>query len=332
MSFKPKNNGNSQTPSNPNIPKIDWSALNKGVKGGSRPARVSLIVDLGDQERQPSTQDYNPNNVKHSEALTKGSWVETVNGKEILNTPRKPAQQVAVLADLMNDVVDYGGAIGKQPYRVLLNPSFKGDIRGIDLVGQYSYDEQGNRLQDKPFTFHAQSLLTKLAKATKQLGIIDGGDDNMDVSLLGGQAFMAQIAVTESGENTYVNYKGCSEVPLIEDADGNEAPLKVKPLVTEARVITFDSVTEDDAKYLRGDLVKKIKAALNYQGSKMQTVIENKAPAIDPELSDDVPVAKAPAKPKPAPKAAVSANEPPTDFDSDIPFNRYMSGKLSHLV
>lgn len=330
MSFKPKSNGNTQTPSNPNIPKIDWNALNKGVKGGSRPARISLIVDLGEQERQPSTQDYNPNNVKHLEALTKGSFVTEVNGKEILNTPRKPVQQVAVLADLMNDVVDYGGTIGKQPYRVLLNPSFKGDIRGVDLVGQYSYDEQGNRLQDKPFTFHAQSLLTKLAKATKQLNIIDGGEDNMDVSLLCGQAFMAQITVQESGDNTYVNYKGCSEVPLIEDEDGNEAPLKVKPLVTEARVITFDSVTEDDAKYLRGDLVKKIKQALNYQGSKMQAVIEGKVSQSAQNASGEPTEAPKPqgnATPQGQAKAAVKApvernvsNAPPVDFDHSVPF------------
>jgi len=320
MSFKPKNSNNNQSASNPNIPKIDWSALNKGVKGGSRPARVSLIVDLGDQEREPATQDYNPNSVKHIEALAKDSWVTTVNGKEILNTPRKAVQQVAVLADLMNDVVDYGGTIGKQPYRVLLNPSFKGEVRGVDLTGCYSYDDSGNRLQDKPFTFHAQSLLTKLAKATKQLSIIDGGDDNMDVSLLCGQSFMAQIAVTESGENTYVNYKGCAEVPMIPDDDGNEAPMKVKPLVTEARVITFDSVTEDDAKYLRGDLVKKIKQALNYQGSKMQAVIENKistAPAEPSKAPASTPVAP---KAKAVPKAAEAVVGNGVDFDDDIPF------------
>jgi hypothetical protein len=323
MSFKPKNSNNTQASSNPNLPKINWGELNKGVKGGSRPARVSLIVDLGDQEREPSTQDYNPNNVKHSEALTKGSWVETVNGKEVLFTPRKAVQQVAVLADLMNDVVDYGGSIGKQPYRVLLNPSFKGEVRGVDLTGCYSYDDQGNRLQDKPYTYHSQSLLTKLAKATRQLGIIDGGEDNMDVSLLCGQPFMAQIAVTESGDNTYVNYKGCAEIPMIPDDDGNEAPMKVKQLVTEARVITFDSVTEDDAKFLRGDLVKKIKQALNYQGSKMQAVIENKASTAQAEQSNAPAAPKAKEPAKAAPKAAVSGNEPPPsdDFlDDTVPF------------
>jgi hypothetical protein len=128
---------------------------------------------------------------------------------------------------------------------------------------------------------------------------------------------MAQIAVTESGENTYVNYKGCAEVPMIPDDDGNEAPMKVKPLLTEARVITFDSVTEDDAKFLRGDLVKKIKQALNYQGSKMQAVIENKAPTSAPEASNAPASANVSAPANQAPKAA---QEPEIDFDDDIPF------------
>jgi hypothetical protein len=327
MAFKPSNSNQQSTPVNPNIPKLNWNELNKGVKGGSRPARVSLIVDLGTQEREPSTKDYNPNDPKQAEALTKGSYVENINGKDILHTPRKPVQQVAVLADLLNDVVDYGGQIGKQPYRVLLNPSFKGDIKGVDLAGCYSYDESGKRLEEKPFTFHAQSLLTKLAKATKTLSIIDGGADNMDVSLLAGKAFMAQIAVNTSGENTYVNYKGCSEVPLIEDEDGNEAPLKVKPLTNEARIITFDSVTEDDVKFLRGDLVKKIKQALNYHGSKMQAVLENNRANTQNNASSEPSEpakaqgnAKPQAKAKEAPKASEAIVDAGIDLDDQIPF------------
>jgi hypothetical protein len=325
MAFKPANSNQQATPMNPNIPKLNWNELNKGVKGGSRPARVSLIVDLGTQEREPSTKDYNPNDPKQVEAIAKGSWVDNVGGKDILHTPRKPVQQVAVLADLLNDVVDYGGAIGKQPYRLLLNPSFKGDVKGVDLAGCYSYDESGKRLEDKPFTFHAQSLLTKLSKATQTLAVIDGGADNMDVSLLAGKAFMAQVAVNTSGENTYVNYKGCSEVPLIEDEDGNEAPLKVKPLSNEARIITFDTVTEDDVKWLRGDLVKKIKQALNYQGSKMQAVLENASPNA---AGSSTNASTEEAKPtqgsgkKAAPKASQSVvdDTPPDDFDDSVPF------------
>jgi hypothetical protein len=319
MAFKPANSNTNATPMNSAIPRINWSELNKGVKAGSRPARVSLVVDLGIQERDPSTQDYNPNNTKHAEAIAKGAWVDNVGGKDVLHTPRKAVQQVAILADLMNDVVDYGGELGKQPYRIVLNPTFKGEIKGVDLAGCYSYDDQGKRLEDKPFTFHAQSLLTKLAKATKQLQIIDGGADNMDVSLLANQPFMAQITVNTSGENIYVNYKGCAEVPMIEDDEGNEAPLKVKPLTTEARVITFDSVTEDDLKFLRGDLVKKIRQASNYAGSKMQAVLEASSNAVgsttsnDEDVGEPIPQAKtkAPAKPSKAPvEVSVEDDDP----------------------
>ena len=338
MAFKPANSNQQATPMNPNIPKVNWNELNKGVKGGSRPARVSLIVDLGTQEREPSTKDYNPNDPKQVEAIAKGSWVDNVGGKDILHTPRKPVQQVAVLADLLNDVVDYGGAIGKQPYRLLLNPSFKGDVKGVDLAGCYSYDESGKRLDEKPYTFHQQSLLTKLSKATQTLAVIDGGADNMDVSLLAGKAFMAQVAVNTSGENTYVNYKGCSEVPLIEDEDGNEAPLKVKPLSNEARIITFDTVTEEDVKWLRGDLVKKIKQALNYTGSKMQAVLESGGNTQPNAAGSSTSASTEEAKPsqgsgkKAAQNVPVSANEPPIDLDEDIPFNRFMSGKLAYAV
>jgi hypothetical protein len=320
MAFKPASNNQQSAPMNPNIPKLNWGELNKGVKGGSRPARVSLIVDLGTQEREPSTKDYNPNDPKQVEAIAKGSWVENVGGKDILHTPRKPVQQVAVLADLLNDVVDYGGAIGKQPYRLLLNPSFKGDVKGVDLAGCYSYDENGKRLEDKAYTFHAQSLLTKIAKATQTFNIIDGGPDNMDVSLLAGKAFMAQVAVNTSGENTYVNYKGCSEVPLIEDEDGNEAPLKVKPLSNEARIITFDSVTEEDVKWLRGDLVKKIKQALNYQGSKMQAVLENASPnATVSSTSASTPEAK-PSQGSGKKAAQEASQSVVDDVESEDPF------------
>ncbi len=315
MSFKPKNTQPS-VPVNPNIPKVDWAALNKSVKAGSRPARVSLIVDLGIQERQPSVEDYNPNDEKHKTALTKGSFIEVVDGKEKILTPRKPVQQAALLADLVNDVVDYGGEIGKQPYRIILNKSFKGELTGIDLAGCYSFDQSGKRLEDKPFTFHSQSLFTKLAKATNTPQIIDGGEDNMDISLLANKAFMAQIAVTESGDKTYVNYKGCAEVPMIPDEDGNESPMKIKALSTPARVITFDNVTEDDVKFLRYELVKKIKQAQDYQGSKMQAVLEGVKPS---DVAEETKVEE----PKVSKTKSTAKVEPvvETDMDfDDVPF------------
>lgn len=100
MAFKPANanktggTGKRDFDSNFNMPE---------PKAGSRPARISLIVDLGIQERP----DFEDSKTKETR-------------------PQSPCQQLAIFADLPNDVVDYGGNIGKQPYRLCLNKTFAG--------------------------------------------------------------------------------------------------------------------------------------------------------------------------------------------------------------
>ena len=86
-------------------------------KGGSRPARVSLIIDIGTQIRDDS---YKTADGKMCNFDTAGA----------IATAQKPAKQVVVFADLVNDVVDYGNEIGKQQYRLLLNGSFSGVLKG----------------------------------------------------------------------------------------------------------------------------------------------------------------------------------------------------------
>src|SRR5437763_16906908 len=99
MAFKPKSTGNGNRnfePRNFPVP-----------KGGARRARVSLIVDLGTQERDPVWE-------------LDGKLVkEGTDGA--VEKAQKPAHQVAVFADLVNDVVDYGGDIGEAQYRLMLN-------------------------------------------------------------------------------------------------------------------------------------------------------------------------------------------------------------------
>ena len=312
MSFKPQN---SAPQTQDTGPKVDYNAINKQVKGGSRPARISLIVDLGVQNREAFKEDYKAEDVKQQEAIAKrGASVVEEGGKQILVTPRAAAPEVAIFADLTSDIVDYGGEIGKQPYRLCLNGSDFGNMRGIAFSGCYSFDKGGNILKDKGFTFHSNSPLSKLAKATKQDQIIAGsGPDNMDVAQLLNKPVMVQVAKTESNDKVYLNYKGCSEVPMVpsdpSDPDSDEVLMNVKPLATPAMVITFDNVTMEHKKFLRGDLVKKIKTATNYQGSKMQAIIEGK-------VNQGVGASQADT-PKQAAKAApVVADE----FDTDIPF------------
>lgn len=294
MAFKPKSNASSESA-------FDWNSINKQVRGGSRPARVSLIVDLGIQHRDNFTEAYVKGSKKHEDALTnQGAFLtEDDKGKTIINVPQSDQPQVAVFADLTSDVVDYEGDIGKQPYRILLNNSYRGDVKGISFSGTYSYDEKGNILKDKGFTFHVQSPLYKLSKVTHQNQIISGsGDDNMDVEQLLDKPFMAQIAKVEDGDKCYINYKGCAEVPMIpsdpSDPDSDEVMMNIKPLVSKPMVISFDDVNEESIKFVRGDIAKKIKQAVNYEGSVMQKFLEAKS--AQQQKPKEAPVGEKPEK------------------------------------
>lgn len=280
-------------------------------RAGSRKARVSLIIDLGTQNRE----DF-----------------EDPNTKEL--KPQKPCQQVAVFADLVADVVDYGGPIGKAQYRLLLNKSFQGKVQGINFTATPPKDAKGNTIQGKPWGLHPANLLTKLAKAVGKPEVVE----TMDIEELLNMPFMAtvEVKITEDKngkkdkdgnviEYKNVNFKGAAEVP--EDDDGN--PIAVADLKQPARCITFDNAKVEDIQYIRSNLISQIKLANNYAGSAMQKAIEafeaQKAAAGNDEGTDEQeeedeqpatkPATKSTTKPK-APKKPV----PVDDEEEDIPF------------
>ena len=277
-------------------------------KAGLRPVRVSLIVDLGIQDRE-DFEDPKTGEMK----------------------PQKPAHQVAVFADLTNDVVDYGGAVGKQQYRISLNKTFQGKMEGINFTAVPPRDADGNMIEGKKWGLHPANLLTKLAKATEHPDVIE----SMDIEVLLNEPVMVDVEVKKSESKdkkdefgkpvvfTNVNFKGLSKVPNVEDDDGNEAPMKVKALNATPLCITFDNATAEQVQFIRGNLIAKIKTANNYVGSKMQKAIEDyeasKAagevkPADKEESFDDLPSA-APSKAK-----KVVAKPPVEVDDSESPF------------
>jgi len=238
-------------------------------KDGSRRARVSLIVDMGTQEREP--------------IYKVGDKIVTEDTEGAVATPQKACQQVAIFADLTSDVVDYGGTIGEAPYRLLLNKNFKGVIQGINLTTVAPTDAKGKLIQGKPWSFHPNSTITKLAKAIEREDILV----SLDIEELLNGAFMADVEVkkTEDKNNkkdkdgnvivyTNVNFKAASKVPTVEDDDGNEKKLKVPPLAQPALCIQFDTATKDQVQFIRANLRKQIKLASNYAGSAMQKAIE----------------------------------------------------------
>lgn len=320
MAFKPKSNGQSSNSNGGEF--IDYKNL-PVPKAGSRKARVSLIVDLGTQDRE----DF-----------------EDPKTKEL--KPQKPAHQVAIFADLVNDVVDYGGEIGKAQYRLPLNKMFMGEITGINFNTVPPRDADGNRIEGKPWTLHPANLLTKLAKAVDMEAItIDGKHkESLDISLLLDAPFMAQVEVkiTETDKEDKdgnkivyknVNYKGAAPIPMVEDEDGNEEPMEVAALKQKPRCITFDNATVEDIKFIRANLLKKIKLANDYAGSQMEKAIQafeaqkSGADEGDGEQEQDEPAEKPAKETKPKatkPKASTTrkaAEVPEPDAeDEDVPF------------
>lgn len=312
MAFKPRNannNGNSER-------KFDANRIYPTPKAGSRPARVSLVVDLGVQERE--------------------DFEDEKTGEK---RPQKPCQQVAVFCDLVNDVVDYSGEIGVQAYRLALNKSFGGEFQGINFTAIPVRDPDGNVIKGKPWTFPPASTLTKLCKATGKLEVIE----SQDLEQLLDQAFMATVEVRETESKTIkddagnpvkftnTNFKGCSEIPLVEGDDGVEKPMKVKQLSSPAMCITFDEATPSQIKYLRKNIINMIKLAKNYPGSQMQKAIEayeagkaQEAPQDADSGDEEEFVPKAKATPAETPKKAVKkVVEPPVeddDVDDQSPF------------
>ena len=282
FSLKPQGNSNSTSYSN-NTPQVDWNAINKQVETDNHTAIVSQIVDLGihtpplsaniDKSTEFDTEQEAEALVAQVEEMLKKSDFDKVKiteqgGKYIVNAQvRQPKdrQEIAVFADLVGNVVNYGGEIGDKPYRVMLNKSWKGEIRGLGLSVVPPQNKGG------VWTFAPNSMLTELAKVTRQNTITDGTvkNDLNNIGLILGKSLMVDVVKTEDGDKVYVNVKGISSVP------SQLAKLIDYSLVTPVG-ISFDEVTVESlqAAGIRGSIIKKIKQANNYQGSKMQKAIE----------------------------------------------------------
>jgi hypothetical protein len=304
MAFKPANANNTSS-SNQTFEKVNYPT----PKAGSRKARVSLIVDLGVQERDDIYE-------LDGKAVPEGT-------EGAICKPQKPCQQLAVFADLVADKVDYGGSIGEQHYRLLLNNSFAGKLKGINFTATPPKDAKGNTIAGGKWGFHPANVLTKLAKAVGKPEVIE----SMDVEELLDMPFMATVEVKtkdsgkkdESGEPIIyknVNFKGATEVPL----DDDDQPLPVAKLAQKAQCITFDNAKPEDIKFIRGNIIKQIKLASNYAGSQMEKAIQafeaERNNAKEEAQEEEKPVTKTASKSKAKPAPNFS------DMDDDIPFMR----------
>ena len=301
MSFSLKPQGNTNTNSS-NAPQVDWNAINRQVETDNHTAIISQIVDLGvhtpplsasiEKSTEFETREEAEALVSQVETMLKKSDFEKVKiteqgDKFIVNAQvRQPKdrQEIAVFADLVGNIVDYGDEIGKKPFRVMLNKSWKGEIRGLGLT--VVPPQSGN-----VWTFAASSMLTELAKVTRQNTITDGSvkNDLNNIGLILGKSLMVDVVKTEDGDKIYVNVKGISSVP-------SALAKMIDYSLVNPVGISFDDVTVESLKAagIRGRIIKKIKQANNYQGSKMQKVIEAYEALNRDEDTPEQPVTKQP--------------------------------------
>jgi len=235
-------------------------------KAGTQYGRVSLLVDLGTQERENFVDVYNENNDDHKKWLEKG-WATIVEGegkragKTCISKKLQPTESYAVFVDLVSSTVDYGGDIGEKHYRYMLNPVYQGDVKGFPLSCA-----PAKKAGELP-TFQSNSVFYELALACGQQGVIGKGtpEENTDIELLLGKPLLINITVDRNivGDRTYVNvrHKGLTEI-----MEGMDVP----ELITPAMAITFDNATAESVKFIRKDVREKITHALDFTGSNME--------------------------------------------------------------
>lgn len=281
MSFNLKPKGSSST-NYSDQPKVDYNKINAQVEADNTPAIVSLIIDLGVHTPSLNVSENGETKFEGREEAEqyldkivelKGEKdgakfnIKEVDGEFVINGniyQPKDGQEVAIFADLVDNVVDYGDDIGKKPYRIGLNKTWKGELKGFSL--KVVPPQNGSKI----WTFAGNSMLTKLASATKQETVTNGtkSEDLNNIGLLLGKSIMVDVKKNEDGDNTYVNVKGISSVPK-----GIEKSIDYE-LVTPVG-ITFESATVEDLlkAQLRGNIIKKIKSANNFKGSSIQQAL-----------------------------------------------------------
>ena len=312
MSFQPKRNNGSGDGSGKND--FLYPGPNSTDAGGANHVcRVSLIVDMGIQERENYVEAYNSAKKEHVEALaTRGAHLTTPEygddaGVECISIPQKPKQAVAVFVDLVDDgVVNYGGNIGEAQYRYMLNREFK------NVVSPITFDAVPPKGKSKLWTFHGGSVLTKLAKATKNTQIISDGKDNMDISQLLNQSCLIDLEVSKTPKTDGGHFTNVKHAALSKLRDGEE----IAELGEPALLVSFAAATKDEVKFIRKCVRDKIVLAKDFVGSQMEAAFVEAGYC---EAGEKPESNSAPA-PEPEPQEAPQEPTGDDDFDSDVPF------------
>lgn len=281
-----------------------YPKIKNGEEGTwSLPARISMIVDVGTQERPNFEEEYEKGKEKHESALkweTNPAVLIEREGKQFISIPQKPNRQVVIFADLVSEKVDYGAPVGEKQYRLMLNKSFKSAITGTPLTVMQARDDKGNVIEGSPKTFHTRSLLNQLGKACGVSFVKNGND----IRELANKPFACTVESKKAkqGDGVFTNFK--SATPMMEG-------VPVAELDEPCQLITFEEATVDQVKTLRKSIIEMIKKSNDYEGSQIEKAIKEMEASRGSNNSS--------AAPKPE-KQETAAPKGFDDFDDDIPF------------
>lgn len=143
-----------------------------------------------------------------------------------------------------------------------------------ELVDTFCIDKDGNEMEDKPRwiseTLPLYSIDQEKAKSTQRYKAVDPEDAyDGDFSKLVEEAVNVSLVHNKVGDKTYVNVAGISGMRPKDAA-------KCPELKNPAKVFDLDDPDMEIFGSLPEWVQTKIKANLNYQGSKLQAAVEGK--------------------------------------------------------
>jgi len=202
------------------------------------------------------------------------------------NRVEQPIIDAGVYPARIVQILDMG-LQAQRPYQGKEKPPANEISITYELVDSFMVDEDGNELEDKPRwvseTLPLHSITQEKAKSTQRYNAAD--PDNKfggDFSQLLDVPVNVSIVHNQVGDKTYVNVAGIASMRP-KDA------LKCPELVNPPKLLDLDAPDVVVFNSLPQWIQDKIKKNLNYNGSKLQAVLEGKAEAKKPAPKKEAP-------------------------------------------
>lgn len=300
---------------------VDWDGLNKhvsecvqealGCEEGTPSAAVGIIsgiVDYG-QHQDPERvepMDEGDDKTKQWKQKQFDNKKATVDEDGNFHYQAPPRQEVGFYVDFPNITVNKGQFFGESnpaPYRVLLGGVFKGEPAQKTKVEGYPND-------DKVWVFGDKNRATKLAKAAKIKDLKKGFAQDRLLELIGQPVtFNVEVFVNDAG---FLQEKITNPSPVM-----NGVPIPELSEDLLFYVSMNDDNDPDQVKMLTKAVKEYIKSASDYEGSKLQKMLESESQSTS-ETSSTQSNTNTKVEDKPSQNETQNSSapvEPTVDFD-----------------